>query len=312
MSTKWSGRMPGGWGFSKLQAKDHIPISSNSPAVSFPTMFRRTSKFILALVMSCAFVPLVCAQSDPASTNANSTNLTYAIISRDANSRHWVKVLSQTNASGQVATTTNKAYTELATGICYQQGGAGTWLDSVEHIDIVTGTNSLDNSTTFIGNWVYGERCGALSFEAITNNQTNSVINLSGNWLNLSPVLNGIEDYPGAAAAVQFCQTLNILGNTLVTGGYGADFGLECGDALIMANDFSGATYRGIGDYQSYNSPASAQVFRNRLGEGVSFHVQIPYTSSFGWFFSQNQYLNGTNVVAPFVDPVASEAHISN
>ncbi|MGD1085775.1 MAG: hypothetical protein ABSA47_13640, partial [Verrucomicrobiota bacterium] len=96
----------------------------------------KNSKFILALVVSSAFVPMVRAQTDPASTNANSTNVTYAIISRDANSRQWAKIISATNAAGQVTTTTNRAYTELATGICYQQNGSGPWLDAVEQIDI--------------------------------------------------------------------------------------------------------------------------------------------------------------------------------
>ena len=87
-----------------------------------------------------------------------------------------------------------------------------------------------------------------------------------------------------------------------------------CSMAVILDDDFSGATFRGIG-YMLGIGPASlenAQVYGNTLGEGVSFHAQIlPYSGS-RWFLNQNHFRNGSNTVPAFLDLVASSAHLSN
>lgn len=91
--------------------------------------------------------------SDLTTTNAGATNVTYSIVSRDANSRLWAKITLQTNAAGEVQFLTNNAYTELATGICYEDGT--NWADSVEEIDIVadgaSGTKTR-HKVHFMGN----------------------------------------------------------------------------------------------------------------------------------------------------------------
>ncbi len=49
------------------------------------------------------------------------------------------------------------------------------------------------------------------------------------------------------------------------------------------------------------------------FGPGVSFHVKLPHTHSFGWFLGQNTYLNSSsNSVPPFLDPASSAVHIFN
>ena len=47
-----------------------------------------------------------------------------------------------------------------------------------------------------------------------------SVITVSGNWMNLSPPITNILDYPGAAASIQICQSANVIDNMLVAGGH--------------------------------------------------------------------------------------------
>ncbi|MGA2175352.1 MAG: hypothetical protein ABSH38_10260 [Verrucomicrobiota bacterium] len=59
----------------------------------------------------------------------------YAIVQRGPHWRTWGTITTQTNQLGQVLTQTNLAYTELATGLCYQKDGQ--WVDSVEQIDLV-------------------------------------------------------------------------------------------------------------------------------------------------------------------------------
>jgi hypothetical protein len=175
------------------------------------------------------------------------------------------------------------------------------------------GTNSLDNSSTFIGNWVYGDRHGDLLITGTTNNELPAVITVSGNWLNLSPPLSVSDEFPGAAASIQICQTANVLGNTLVAGGHGVRFGLACSNALIMNNNFAGAAYRGIGYEYTGDSLNTAQIFGNTLSEGVSFHVQLPWPTSFGWFMGNNQCLDiNSNTNSAFLDPASSAIHTFN
>jgi hypothetical protein len=72
--------------------------------------------------------------------------------------------------------------------------------------------------------------------------------------------------------------------------------------------------YRGIG-YVNYPEIAqpNAEVFSNILGEGVSFHAELPWSGTFGWFLNQNTYINSaSNSVPPFLDPASSSAHVSN
>jgi hypothetical protein len=54
-----------------------------------------------------------------------------------------------------------------------------------------------------------------------------------------------------------------------------------------------------------------ACIVRNLLRQGASFHAQLDVTNTFGWFFIQNQYLKGSAIVLPFIDPASSSAHIS-
>jgi hypothetical protein len=175
----------------------------------------------------------------------------------------------------------------------------------------LTGTSFVNYSTCFVGNSVYGGRHGedgvAASQQALPY-----TINFSGNSLSLYPPFD-LGDAPGAAVYVQYCQAANVCGNSLVSGGYGVSFTLTNDSALILNNNFTSVTYRGIGYIVTGGSLNTAQVFGNTLGQGVSFHVQLPYTNSFGWFLDGNTYFNGaSNSVPPFLDPLSSAVHIFN
>ncbi len=209
----------------------------------------------------------------------------------------------QINA-GPASVVCNTFYTLVNNNSCCAlNGGVGLYG--------LPGSNIVDSSTTFVGNWVYGERHGDLLFQYTTNGELPSVINISGNWFNLSPVVSVPNNYPGAAASIQFCQSANVIGNTLVTGGHGVLFGFACTNALVMDNDFGAATYRGIGYQATGNSLNAAQIYSNTLGEGASFHVQLTYSNSFGWFLGNNIYsTTNSNSVSLFTDPASSDMHI--
>lgn len=69
------------------------------------------------------------SQPAPASTNTSAGGVAPTVIARTANSRVWARISSQTNADGQVSVVTNKAYTEMATGLCVQSRD-GSWTDA--------------------------------------------------------------------------------------------------------------------------------------------------------------------------------------
>jgi hypothetical protein len=211
----------------------------------------------------------------------------------------------QLNA-GPASVVGNTFYTLINDGSCCALNGTTYSLG-------LPGTNSVMNSTTFIGNWVYGDRCGDLLIGNTTNGQLYATVNVSGNWLNLSPVFDIQGDFPGAVAALQFCQNASVFGNTEVTGGFGVAFQLNCGNALVLNNNFGTASYCGIGYQLSGDSLNSAQIFSNILGQGVNFHAQLPYTNSFSWFMGTNTYLNiNSNNVPVFTDPASTAIHIFN
>jgi len=175
-----------------------------------------------------------------------------------------------------------------------------------------TGYDSINYSTCFVGNSVYGDSCGEYG---VANGQPALpyTINFSGNYLTLPSSFDEGGPSPGAAVSAQYCQSANICGNTLISGGYGLVYTLTNNTTLVLKNNFSNAACRGIGYGTSADSLNSAQIFGNLLGEGVSFHVQLPYSNSFSWFLDRNTFLDTNfNVVPPFIDPISSSIHIGN
>ena len=173
----------------------------------------------------------------------------------------------------------------------------------------LTGFGLSNYSTTYVGNWISGGWAGEHGGGSVGQTFT---INFSGNSLYLFPPFQELGSWPSAVASIQGCQTLNLCGNTLVTGSYAVCYADTCSNALILNNNFSGVTYCGIGYMWVENSLPNAQIYGNILGQGVTFHAKPQPYNGFGWFLKQNQYLNGSALVPPFLDPAASSAHISN
>ena len=128
----------------------------------------------------------------------------------------------------------------------------------------------------------------------------------------LTPSFAKASAFAQPAAAIAGCQTLNLCGNILVRGGYAVWYEENRANALVLNNDFSGATCRAIGYLFGDSALPNAQIYGNILGEGVSFHAQIMPYNGFGWFLKQNQYRNGSAIVPAFLDPAASSARLSN
>src|SRR5215469_11052746 len=92
------------------------------------------------LNLSCASLLLavftLCSAQTISGTQATvvPTPTAPTIVSRDANSRIWQSTSYELSPSGNVVPHLHQ-YTELATGLCYQQNGQ--WLDSQEQINIL-------------------------------------------------------------------------------------------------------------------------------------------------------------------------------
>jgi hypothetical protein len=170
-----------------------------------------------------------------------------------------------------------------------------------------TGNTLVNYATTFIGNSVTGGRHGERGIVCTLP----FTLNFSGNSLTLYTPFDDSGDYPGAAVLVQTCQSACVCGNTLAAGGHGFCFVGTNSSALILNNNFSGATYRGIGNLNGNDQLNTAEIFGNILGQGATFHAQIPYNNSFGWFLKTNSYLGTcSNSVPAFLDPMSSAVHL--
>lgn len=86
---------------------------------------------LLAVGACVQFVSNALAQIQAQSVTASSG---YSCVQRGPHSRVWQMPVMRTNSSGTI-TTNLQSYTELATGVCYLNGGQ--YVDSVEEIDPV-------------------------------------------------------------------------------------------------------------------------------------------------------------------------------
>jgi hypothetical protein len=226
-----------------------------------------------------------------------------AFIGRNAIGNYEMEAIQLNAGPSTVVGNVNSTVVNMcgACGVAAGNGGSGS--------PGLTGFGLSNYSTTYVGNWISGGWAGEHGGGSVGQTFT---INFSGNSLYLFPPFQELGSWPSAMASIQGCQTLNLCGNTLVTGSYAVCYADTCSNALILNNNFSGVTYCGIGYMWVENSLPNAQIYGNILGQGVTFHAKPQPYNGFGWFLKQNQYLNGSALVPPFLDPAASSAHISN
>jgi hypothetical protein len=177
----------------------------------------------------------------------------------------------------------------------------------------LTGYGQSNYSTTFVGNWVWGNIFGECVDNFVNNGQF--TLNFSGNYLDLflevaNPYTNGGD---GAMVYVTDCQPLNVCGNTLVQGEHGISFAGESSNSVILANNFIGVEHSSIIDLGSGSTTVEdAQVINNILSYGDSYHLKVPFSEGPNWFLYNNQYINSaSNAVLPFLDAASLPAHIT-
>jgi hypothetical protein len=170
-----------------------------------------------------------------------------------------------------------------------------------------------DHFFSFVGNVVEGGRHGQLGIHDPnegTSGDKAYKLNLSGNTLTLYPAFGIKGDYPGAAVTDALSIFSNVSGNTLLAGGHGLRALGSCTNALILKNDFSGATHRGIAYDQPAGYAQTIAIVKNVLNQGDSFHLKLMYSDSFNYFLMRNSYRDGTNLnLNAFIDAAGCPVH---
>jgi hypothetical protein len=173
------------------------------------------------------------------------------------------------------------------------------------------GTDPARDANCFIGNSVYGGRKGLKQDGAFIP----YTFNCSGNTFTLYPPLDRASGADGQASLADMygCQSGSVCGNTFLAGGIGLHYVGSNSNALVLNNNFAGATFGSIGRDYVGDFVNNAQIYGNTLSQGVTFHVQLPTTNSFGWFLKENIYMGAySNSVPPFTDPLSSAVHVAN
>jgi hypothetical protein len=135
-------------------------------------------------------------------------------------------------------------------------------------------------------------------------------LNFCGNTLTLYPAFTRHDDYPGAAVTDDLSIFSNMSGNTLLAGGHGLRAVRSCTNALILKNDFTGATHRGIAYDQLPGYAQNIAIVKNVLNQGDSFHLKLMYPDSFNYFLIRNSYRDGTNLnLNAFIDAAGCPVH---
>lgn len=168
--------------------------------------------------------------------------------------------------------------------------------------------SETDYSIAMVGNEVTGGRYGHLG-DAYLHPTLPHVLHLGGNRLTLYPAHDRWGDAPGAVAFGWNMRAANVTGNTLVSGGYGVRWLDYATNAVVLKNDFSGATYRALA-YDGTNGAVHAiAILKNQLNQGVSFHLKLPEADARGFFLWNNLFPNGATAVNPFTDSASAPVH---
>jgi hypothetical protein len=111
---------------------------------------------------------------------------------------------------------------------------------------------------------------------------------------------------------------LNMSGNTLLAGTTGLMLKSACTNVLVLKNDFTstaklavdGLGRLSVDGINSAGALLSAQIIKNKLGDGVSFHLRAPIEDGTHYFLRQNSHLDaGGSPMNLFPEPLELPVH---
>ncbi|MFM2082757.1 MAG: hypothetical protein RL380_1448, partial [Verrucomicrobiota bacterium] len=161
---------------------------------------------------------------------------TKIVVSRGADYKVWARVHSVTNPAGGVKVVTNR-YTELATGMHYQQNGQ--WKESQAEITLLPPTRlaiSHDETGIFGGDLLVVARTNGMVWRLKANGEQLLLTNLSGDFESLLVIPNNLVRYGNDFA-----------GKLLVGSETGGFFTIEAGTTNTASFGSSGINVEDIG-----------------------------------------------------------------
>lgn len=191
------------------------------------------------------------------------------------------------------------------------QHGSSCALNGFASQTNITG-QSADYFFSFVGNCVAGGRFGWIGThgDGFLSSLRPYRVNACGNRIAVEKPLDSGGDWPGGVATLFHADGVNISGNTLLSGGLGLGLQYRCTNVVVLKNDFAAVQFAGIDDHASAGTLNSVVLVRNTIGQGVNYHLKLPFADSFGHFLLQNRFVNSaTNTVTPFLDAAAAPVH---
>jgi hypothetical protein len=120
-------------GYSLIQELSLRPVfisTTGFPRTTFSIERMKKRSCLLAALFISATGVLFAQVSGPGQiTPGPDSTPAYFVSDRGPHTRVWQKVVAATNQPGQVVTTTNQAYVELATGLNYWDPAGRQWLE---------------------------------------------------------------------------------------------------------------------------------------------------------------------------------------
>jgi len=203
--------------------------------------------------------------------------------------------------SGPTAAVANDFFTFVSLGATVAFLGIAQW-------DGPTGSTN-DYVLCAVGNDIQGGRDGASGHAFELSTLRPYRIQFAGNRVKLYPAFQRADDQPAAAIGGYVMNFSQVSGNTLVAGGYGVRWLDTCTDAVVLKNDFSAATFRGLSYDGTNGAVRNLTIIKNVLGQGTTFHFHARPEDGTAYFLIKNAYSNGVTGVNAFIDPQSGSVH---
>ena len=171
----------------------------------------------------------------------------------------------------------------------------------------------MSASPQSVGNSISGGRSGYKGQDSQWGDpKSEADVHVSGNALNLFPAFpvsaKGYDGLGGAVVAGMVRRGM-VSGNIMTAGEVGAWWSDGTASSILLKNDFASASYQGL-LYEGTNGPQHRfLIVRNAFNQGYRYHLRPTWEDGRAYFFGENVFKSGTNIVSPFITPYGAPVH---